>query len=143
MIALDTNLLVYAHRAGSPMHEEAKDAILQAIRHKAGWGIATSCLAEFWAVVTHPVCQGGPSSPDQAQSFIQQLIEDGSGQLWESLMGFGARLLQRACDLNISGSRIFDLQIALMAHENGATEIWTHDQQFIRLPGLKVVHPFK
>ena len=32
-------------------------------------------------------------------------------------------------------------QIALAALDNGATQIWTHDAQFVRVPGLRVVHP--
>lgn len=53
MIALDTNLLVYAHRAGTAEHVAAKDVILQVARNPAGWGTSVSCIAEFWAVVTH------------------------------------------------------------------------------------------
>jgi len=42
----------------------------------------------------------------------------------------------------VQGPRIFDLQIALTAFENGATEIWTHDRNFLSLPGLRVRDPF-
>ena len=143
MIALDTNLLVYAHRSGAAEHAAAKEIILQAVRHPARWGVAAASVAEFWAVVTHPSCLGGPSSPEEALGFLTHLVEDGCGRVWEGGTGFGLRLLQRATELNVSGSRIFDLQIGLMAYENGATEIWTKDKQFVRLPGLKVVNPFR
>jgi len=46
-----------------------------------------------------------------------------------------------AADLQVAGSRIYDLQIALIAFENGATEIWTHDRNFTRIPGLHVHDP--
>ena len=52
------------------------------------------------------------------------------------------RLLQAAEDRGIQGPRIFDLQIALTAVEAGAGEIWTHDQGFVTLPGLRVRDPF-
>ena len=51
-------------------------------------------------------------------------------------------LCQLALDLGVSGPRIFDLQIGLIAFENGATEIWTHDNKFIRIPGLRLHDPF-
>ena len=143
MIALDTNLLVYAHRAGTAEHAAAKAAILQAVQHRAGWGISVVCQAEFWAVVTHPSCPGGPSAPDQAIAFLTNLIKDGGGHVWEGGTGFGFRLLQRAAELNVAGPRIFDLQIGLMAYESGASEIWTNDKQFIRMPGLKVLNPLE
>jgi len=44
-------------------------------------------------------------------------------------------------NLGIHGARIFDLQIALIALENGATEIWTHDRNFLKIPGLKIHDP--
>jgi hypothetical protein len=55
--------------------------------------------------------------------------------------GFTERLLQLACDLNVSGGRIFDLQIALSVFDNGASEVWTHDANFVRIPGLRVHDP--
>ncbi len=143
MIALDTNLLVYAHRAGAPEHDAAKEVIIRAARHGAGWGIASACLAEFWAVVTHPSCPGGPSAPNEAMAFLTNLLEDGGGHVWEGGAGFGLRLMKKATELNVAGPRIFDLQIGLAAYESGAHEIWTNDKQFVRLPGLKVVHPLE
>jgi predicted nucleic acid-binding protein len=46
-----------------------------------------------------------------------------------------------ATDLEVRGPRIFDLQIALTAFDNGATEIWTHDRGFVAFPGLAVHDP--
>jgi predicted nucleic acid-binding protein len=43
--------------------------------------------------------------------------------------------------LKIAGARVFDLQIALIALENGATEIWSHDRAFAGVPGLQVRDP--
>gem|GEM_PF-7044891 len=50
MIAVDTNLLVYAHRAGCPEHAAARRAIEEAANDTEGWGIPSSCLFEFWSV---------------------------------------------------------------------------------------------
>jgi hypothetical protein len=43
--------------------------------------------------------------------------------------------------MKIAGPRVFDLQIALIALENGATEIWSHDHGFAGLLGLQVRDP--
>lgn len=141
MIAIDTNLLVYAHRAGTPEHKAAKKAIQDAVRNSQGWGIASSCLAEFWSVVTHPSCSGGPSTSAQATGFLEQLVRTGGGQIWMPGPDFADQLLATANTLRIQGSKIFDLQIALVALANGAREIWTHDEGFLRVPGLKVHDP--
>ena len=62
-------------------------------------------------------------------------------QVWLPHPGFAERLMQLARDLNVSGVRIFDLQIALTAFENGASELWTHDTNFVDVPGLRIVDP--
>lgn len=140
MIAIDTNLLVYAHRQRTPHHKQARKAIEAAAAAPAGWGMSAAALPEFWSVVTHPASEGKPSTPAQAAAFVRALIDAGA-TIWLAGPGFGERLLQAASDLAISGPRIFDLQIALMAFEGGATELWTHDAAFITVPGLRVSDP--
>ena len=141
MIALDTNLLVYAHRARAPQHRAARRALERAAGDSRGWGMAAAVLPEFWSVVTHPTCEGGPSTPVQASSFVQALREAGAAT-WLPGPGFGERLLQMAADRRIAGPRIFDLQIALTAFEGGATELWSHDSGFLTIPGLRLLDPF-
>src|SRR3954467_10953343 len=128
MIALDTNLLVYAHREGAPEHDRARDAILKALDDPRGWGIALPTVTEFWSIVTNPGIPGGPSSAKVVTDFFHYLITEGHGNIWTPGPGFGQRLMRWASTLKIRGKRIFDLQIAVIALEHGAREIWTHDQ---------------
>ena len=142
MIALDTNLLVYAHRSGVPEHASAQRAIERASEDPEGWGVALPTVAEFWMNVTHPTALGGPSTSQQASDFLRSLLVDGSGGLvWMPREPFWTRLIQVAFDLNVRGVRIFDLQIALTAFDNGATELWTHDRGFVPFPGLRFHDP--
>lgn len=140
MIAIDTNLLVYAHRERAPQHRRAREAIELASAGLRGWGMAAAVLPEFWSVVTHPASEGRPSTPTQAAAFVRALTDAGA-MVWLPGPGFGERLLQAASDLAVKGPRIFDLQIALAAFEGGATELWTHDAAFITVPGLRVFDP--
>ena len=141
MIALDTNLLIYAHRAGLAEHRAARRAIQKASRDARGWGIPLPCLAEFWSVVTHPTSAGGPSTARQAHDFLRALIMEAGAALWLPQAGFGERLMRLAADLRVQGPRIFDIQIALTALENGASEIWTNDRNFTAFPGLGIHDP--
>lgn len=143
MIALDTNLLVYAHRSGVPEHRAAKGAIQRAAASPDGAGIAAPCLAEFWAVVTHPTAAGRPSTPAEAADFLQSLIATGRLAVWLPGPGFERRLAETARTLSVSGPRIFDLQIALIASEHGAKEVWTHDAGFLTVAGLRRLDPLR
>ncbi len=140
MILLDTNLLIYAHRSGVPEHRAAQRAIELACDDPRGVGIAEASVAELWSVVTHPSCPGRPARPKEVVRFLRALVEGGI-HLWDPGGGFALRLSQLAANLGISGPRIFDLRIALTGLDNGATELWTHDQNFVRPRGLKLRDP--
>ena len=141
MIAIDTNLLVYAHRAVCPEHMRAQKAIESAASDPQGWGIALPSIAEFWSVVTHPSCQGGPSSPEETSGFLRALIETGRPSIFTPGEDFTYRLFSTAAEMGVKGIRIFDLQIGLTALDCGATELWTHDRGFLQIPGLVVSDP--
>ena len=62
MLAVDTNVLVYAHKQGVPLHARAKAALADLAGSSAAWAIPWACLQEFYAVVTHPRLYAPPSS---------------------------------------------------------------------------------
>ena len=141
MIAVDTNILIYAHREGCPEHGDAKRAIEKAAVSREGWGIPAPCLLEFWSVVTHPSSAGGGSKPGAARRFVDALVETAGAVIFASPAALGPRCLQIAEQLDIRGPRIFDVQVGLSALEGGAHEIWTHDAGFVAFPGLTVRDP--
>lgn len=140
MLALDTNLLVCAHRAGSSWHQAAGRALFRASRSPGGWGIAFPVVGEFWKIVTHSKCEGGPSSPEEAANFLYGLFDAGA-VCWHPGPGTHHRLLEEAVARKVGGTGIFDLQIALICREHGARQIWSQDRQFPAIPGLAVVNP--
>jgi len=140
VIAIDTNLLVYALDAQAPERSAARRAIEIARSDPRGWGIALPSIAEFWRVVTHPSAKTKASTPQAAIEFLRLLTEDGAA-VWALSAASWDRLLRMAVALRVRGRRIYDLHIALAALENGATEIWTHDRNFQSSPGLAVRDP--
>ena len=143
MIALDTNILIYAHREGSSEHHRAVKAVLAALEDGRGWGICLPTVVEFWSIVTHPKIPGGPSSPAIVNNFFHYLLTEGYGNIWTPGTGFGQRLMRWAASLKVRGKRIFDLQISVIAYEHGAQEIWTHDHGFATIPPVKVRDPLE
>lgn len=141
MIALDTNLLVSAHRTGAPEHAAAQRAIEDACNSQRGCGLTIQSAAEFFAVVTHRAAEGGPARPEDAARFLRSLEDEGGLQVFTPGPGFAARLAQSAVDLDVRGARVFDLAIALCALDGGASELWTRDGDFVKVPGLRIRNP--
>lgn len=140
MIVIDTNILIYAHRAATAEHRLARKAIERAAGSRGGCGIALPSVAEFFSIVTHPTALGRPSRPEVAEDFLAALAEGGITALGPG-PGFSSRLLRLAAELAVTGRRIFDLQIGLCCMDGGAHELWTHDQHFVKLPGLTIKDP--
>lgn len=140
MIAIDTNVLVYAHREGTAEHESAFEVLSEAVQRPEGAGIALASIAEYWSVVTDSRHPGGASSNAAAVAFIDYLLKEWSMTIWTPSAGFGERLMRWASSLRVKGTRIFDLQIAVTCIEHGAREIWTYDRHFTAPPGIRVKH---
>ena len=53
MIAVDTNILVYAHREDAEFHKPAFERIRQLAEGNVPWALPWPCLHEFFAIATH------------------------------------------------------------------------------------------
>lgn len=102
--------------------------------------MALPTVVEFWHIATHPRAVGGPAEPRVVTAFIDSLRRAGA-QLWTPGPSMWERLSRAATKYQVSGPRIFDLHIALTALDHGATEIWTHDANFVSVRGLRVHDP--
>ena len=140
MIAIDTNLLIYAYRADAQNHHAAKVLIEQAANDARGWGIPIYCVGEFFRFVTHPNTPAR-SSPTHAASFIEALIGSGAARIFYPDHRFVADLVASMKERVVCGNDVFDLQIATCALNQGATTLWTNDKSFAELPGLQVEFP--
>ena len=78
MIAVDTNLLVYAHRKDSLWHTAARDAIVGLAEGRAAWAIPWPCIHEFLAIVTHPRIYRPPTPMTRAIDQVSAWLESPS-----------------------------------------------------------------
>lgn len=141
MIALDTNLLVYAHRRDSPFHAPAFRVLTNLAEGRAPWAIPWPCLYEFHGIVTHPRIYSPPTGVSQSIAQLDawmgsptlQLIGEDVGY-WPVLRG----LLQKA---RVAGPLVHDARIAALCISHGVHELWTADRDFGRFPDLTVRNP--
>ena len=82
MIAVDTNILVYAHRQRSDFHEPAAEALRTLSEGNAPWAIPWPCCYEFLSVVTNRrIWRDAASEPGQAWRQLVGWAESPSNRL--------------------------------------------------------------
>ncbi len=141
MIAVDTNILVYAHRGESPFHKIALQRVTELAEGNATWAIPWPCLHEFLAIVTHPRIYAPPTplplALDQVDAWLQSptlaLLTE-SPEHWPTL-----RAVLTAG--RIAGPQIHDARIAALCRQHGVRELWSADRDFSRIAGVALVNP--
>ena len=140
MIAVDSNLLVFAHRREAALHSKALAAITDLAEHPGNWAIPWPCVHEFYAVVTSTKCRPA-STIRQAWAMIESLTSLHNVRL----LGEGVdhlTYLKRLIDAGkVMGGMIHDAKIAAICLAHGVDELWTADRDFSRFPDLKTRNP--
>lgn len=142
MIAIDTNILVYARREEAPFHLQAKRLIQQLAEGERPWALAWTCIYEFLRVVTHPRVFDPPTGLEAAIDGVESLMEAPSLMLLGEGPAHPAAMRQSLLSGRATGNLVHDAHIAALLLEHGVREIWTADRDFSRFPGLRVRHPF-
>ena len=138
MIAVDTNVLVYARREEFPKHERAVAAMTRLAEGDRAWGIPIFCVVEFVRVVTHPRLFEPPTEPKAAVEFVSALLESPSARLFQPNSRFLAALAAILAGGGTRGNHVFDAAIAALCTSSGVSEILTNDPDFGRYGDL---HP--
>ncbi len=141
MIAIDTNLLVYAHREDSPFHVAAYACVAQCAEARAAWAIPWPCLHEFFAIATHPRIYNPPTPARRALEQIDAWLESPSLVLLTEGDLHWPTLRDLATTAHIAGPAIHDARIAALCLQHGASELWSADRDFGRFSALRVVNP--
>jgi hypothetical protein len=141
VIAVDTNLLVYAHREDSTWHGPAAALLLQLAEGTSTWALPWPCLHEFLAIVTHPRIYTPPTSLakaiDQVDAWLESpslvVLTEGEAH-WETLR----RTLRSS---RMLGPQVHDARVAALCVQHGVGELWTADRDFARFAELRVRNP--
>jgi toxin-antitoxin system PIN domain toxin len=141
MIAVDTNLLVYAHREDSPWHETAYGRLEELAEGRGPWAIPWPCLHEFLAIVTHPRIYNPPTPLEIALEQVEAWLESPSLVLLAESPGYWPELRSALQVGRVAGPQVHDARIAAFCRSHGVRELWTADRDFGRFPSLRVRNP--
>ena len=138
MIAVDSNVLIYAHRGETEWHDAAASRLVALAEGAERWGLPVFCVTEFMRVVTHARVFNPPSSVSQAAAFVTSVAAAPSCEVVRPGPGFLELLMDTARQADAHGNLIFDAQIAALCLEQGIDTVLTNDREFERFGALRV-----
>ena len=141
MIAVDTNILVYAHRSDSPHHATASAAMSACAQSRLAWCIPWPCIHEFFAIVTHQRIYNPPTPPAMALDQINAWLESPSLVLLAETATHWPTLQKLLVAAGTAGPAVHDARIAALCLQHGARELWSADRDFQHFADLTVVNP--
>lgn len=141
MIAVDTNVLVYAHRSDSEWHDRAAARMRELAEGRPAWALPWPCVHEFLSIVTHPRIYDPPSTIDQAVAQVEAWMESPSVVLLAESGEHWHLLRTLVAEGRILGPRVHDARVAALCLAHGVRELWTVDRDFGRFPSLTTSNP--
>jgi toxin-antitoxin system PIN domain toxin len=142
MIAVDTNILVYAHREDSLWHDAALAKVTELAEGRSPWALPWPCVHEFLAIVTHPRIYSPPTPVAGAIDQVEAWLESPTLVLLAETGGYWPELRSLLEQGRISGPQVHDARVAAICRDHGVRELWTADRDFGRFPTLNARNPF-
>ena len=141
MIAVDSNLLVYAHREDSPWHDAAYSRMVELAEGRAPWAIPWPCIHEFLAIVTHPRIYSPPTPLENAIDQVEAWLESPTLVVISESADYWLELRAALLSARVSGPQVHDARIVTICQQHGVSELWSADRDFGRFSGLTVRNP--
>jgi uncharacterized protein len=141
VIAVDTNVLVNAHRRDSPFHSSANRALVGLAEGSAVWALPWPCAHEFLSIVTRASLWKQPSSIDEALAQVRAWLNSPTVLTLAETEGHFDLLADLVSAGQITGAKVHDARIAALCIGHGVRELWTADRDFSRFPQLRTHNP--
>lgn len=141
MIAVDTNILLYAHRRDSPFHGAAASCVRELAEGSRPWAIPWPCLYEFLSISTHPRVFKPPTPLRNALNDIEVWLESPTLRLLCEHDAHWSAFKQVLLDGKIAGPTVHDARIAALCLAHGVTKLYSADRDFSRFSELTVINP--
>ena len=141
MIAIDTNLLVYAHREDAEWHDKAYSIIRTLAESREPWAIPWPCVHEFLSIATHPRIFNPPTPLERALVQVDAWLDSPSLVMLGESEGYWPLLRKMIKRGRIKGPMVHDARIAALCRYHGIRVLWTADRDFKRFPEIEAQNP--
>ena len=143
MIALDTNILVHAHRRGTAHHEQALALLAVLAEGPAPYALFWPSLYEFLRVVTHHRVFDPPSTTVEALEAIRDFLAPPVVRVLSETARHPLLLDRVLQESRVTGNLVHDAHIAALLVEHGVDELLTADRDFARFSAVRTRNPFR
>lgn len=141
MIAVDTNVLLHAHRRDSEFHDRAADVLRGLAAGRAQWAIPWPCVHEFYAIATHPRVFDPPTTCAEALDQVDAWVESPSLVLLSEEQRHWTSIRELLENGRVTGPLVHDARVAAICLSHGVRELLTADRDFGRFPRLVTRNP--
>ncbi len=141
MIAIDTNLLVYAHRMDMAFHKKADQFLTELFESNIPVAIPTPCISEFLSIVTNSKIFKEPSPREIAFQEIENILALEHITVIGELTGFLSILKKISTKAKISGGQFHDARIMSICLQHEISILYSADRDFNRFSGVKIKNP--
>ena len=139
--AIDANILLYAVNCDSPHHSASRTFVETCAASAERWLLPWPTVHAFLRIATHPAILPHPLSPAEAISEIEALIKLPQVELVAEDDHFWSQYRNEISDLHLRGNLLSDGLLVAMLKTHGITHFFSHDRDFLRFKGMKVVDP--
>lgn len=142
MIAVDTNLLVYAHRRESRYHDAAASIMRGLAEGNDLWAIPWPCCYEFLSVVTNRrIWKENATSQEQSWRQLTAWTSSPSVRLIGETEDFTQILERFVLRPRVISGVVHDARIAAICIAHGVDALLTRDRDFSLFPELRTSNP--
>ncbi len=141
MIAIDTNVLIYAHVPSFAQHASALNALEQLANSGAVWAVPWPCAYEFCAVITNRKWRSDALDAPGVVAILRSLESAPNFRFLGATplhLNYFAQTLSLS---GVSGGQVHDARIAATCLEHNVSELWSADRDFSRFVGLRTRNP--
>ena len=143
MIAVDTNVLVYAHRREMEVGDRAHAMMKQLAEGSQPWAIPWPCCYEFLSVVTNRrIWRDAATTPERAWQQFSAWMTSPSNRMIGETEAFGDVLRRFVLWPRVAGGVVHDARIAAICVAHGVEALLTRDRDFSLFRELPVRDPF-
>lgn len=140
MKCVDVNVLVYAHRADLPEHQDYRSLMEQLGNGDEPLGIPDVVLSGFVRVLTNRKIFHEPTTHQAAWAAVDRLLDAPAAVRLTAGERHWALFRRLADDIDARGNDIADAYLAAFAVENNATWL-SADRGFARFRRVRWSHP--